>query len=56
MIGINNKKFLSDMSLQEAINEGLYQLKNSKYIQNLLSEHQKHFDELIMELNIGINS
>lgn len=50
--GVINKKILRDCSKEEAIEEGLYQIKNSKYIQELLHRTGRNFDDIL----IGIES
>jgi hypothetical protein len=45
-IGLYHKKILRDCSKKEAIEEGLYQLRNSKYIKDILNG--KKFDDVMI--------
>lgn len=46
--GLYHKKILSECTLKEAIEEGLYQIKNSKYIKKLEKNINKTFDEIFI--------
>lgn len=41
-------KFTHEMSLEEVILEGYYQVRNSKYIKNLKTVSGKHFDDVVI--------
>ena len=44
--GKYNNKILSECSIKEAIEEGIKQVKNSKFIKNMLTKKGKNFDDL----------
>ena len=46
--GIHLKKNLHNCSLNEAIDEGVHQVKSSKYIQNLLQEMDTTFEDIYL--------
>jgi uncharacterized protein with NAD-binding domain and iron-sulfur cluster len=47
-IGTFNKKILRDCSLQEAIKEGILQIKQNDYIKNLFNKEGVTFDEIFI--------
>ena len=46
--GVIYNKILSDCSKEEAIQEGVYQFKNSKFIRNIFNHYKTTFDETFM--------
>ena len=45
----NNNKIISDCNLQEAIEEGILQIKQNKYIQNIFELNNTSFDECLID-------
>jgi hypothetical protein len=46
--GILIKKFVRDCSVEEAVIEGIYQVKNSSYIKSLLKNENMNFDDIFI--------
>jgi uncharacterized protein with NAD-binding domain and iron-sulfur cluster len=44
----NNNKILRDCSLEEAVNEGLFQIKMNKHILNIMNDNGVDFDEVYL--------
>lgn len=49
-VGMRHKKYLRQCSKQEAIEEGIYQLKQSGYIKNMMGD--KDFDDLLIGIEV----